>query len=249
MKIVNAEWELRNLGKRTVELTLEKKDFSRKPKEIYTDIQIIEKEYQSEYTVVKIKTGKPEIGWELQKHGFFHIETQIITRAFGDDIKDAIKKYQPLYPNTKQQEISSMEEISWIQREIEKGIFTTDRIALDPRFGPQIANHRYANWIKDEYVHGGHIAYTSVDGERVAFTLYREKGFARWGLLTGVFLAYACGRYGGHLLFSNSVDMVKNGISVMYGAISANNHDVFSLHEMFGHRLKTLLEVYTRHLN
>ena len=54
MKIVNATWELRNLGKRTIELTLEKSDFLREPKEIYTKIETAEKEYQSEYSHTKI---------------------------------------------------------------------------------------------------------------------------------------------------------------------------------------------------
>lgn len=249
MKIVNAEWELRNLGKRTVELTLEKADLLREAKEVYADIEAAEREYQSEYTVVKVKTGKPQIGRELAKNGFWHIETQIITRAFYDDVREAVERYRPFYENVEQVEISSAEELSQIQLQIEKGIFTTDRIALDPVFGIGIANHRYANWVRDEYMKGGHVIYTIVDGKKIAFSVYRQKGNARWGLLTGIFPAYARDNYGGYLLFGSSVSLVENNVSVMHGAISGNNHNVFALHEMFGHRVQMLQEVYTRHLN
>lgn len=247
MRVVDAVWELRNLGKRTIEVTLEKKDFSRTPEKVYADIEDAEKTHQAEYTVVKMKTGHPQVGWELQKNGFWHVETQIIIRALHDDMKQAVEKYEPFYINVEQQEVSSYEDIAFIQKEIEKGIFLTDRIALDPVFGSAVANRRYANWVRDEFERGRHVVYTLVDGKRVAFTVYREEGLFHCGLLTGIFLDYASNNYGGALLYGGSADMVNKGISVVEGAVSSNNPVIFSLHEMFGYRLKSMLDVYTRH--
>ena len=247
VKVVDAVWELRNLGKRTIEVTLEKQDFFLEPREVYEDIVTAEQEFEAQYTVVKIKTGHPEIGLELQQNGFWHVETQIIIRALHDDMKQAVEKFEPFYINIEQQEVTSYEDIAFIQKEIEKGIFSTDRIALDPVFGIDVANCRYANWVRDEFERGRHVVYTLVDGKRVAFTVYREEGLLHWGLLTGIFLDYASSNYGGALLYGGSADMVKKGISIVEGAVSSNNPVIFSLHEMFGYRLKSMLDVYTRH--
>lgn len=247
MNLVEATWELRNLGARTIEVTLEKKDFSREPKEICADIRISEKDYMAEYTVVKVNTGNPIIGLELQKNGFWHVETQSVIRAFYDDMKHAVKMYEPFYPNVKQQEVSSSEDIAYIQQEIMKGIFTTDRIALDPAFGVEMANRRYANWVRDEFERGGHVAYTLVDGERVAFTVYREERTRHWGLLTGIFPEFVSSNYGGSLIYGGSAALVARGITVSRGAVSSNNPVILSLHEMFGYRLKDIFDVYTRH--
>ena len=76
MKCVNAEWELRNLGVGTIEISVEKKDSELPPEEILNEIEKFRQEYDAKYVVVKSDTKYPSIGLELQKSGFLLIENQ-----------------------------------------------------------------------------------------------------------------------------------------------------------------------------
>jgi len=247
VKVVDAVWELRNLGKRTIEVKLEKKDFSREPVEVYADIEDAEKIYHAEYTVVKMKTGYPQVGWELQKNGFWHVETQICLRAFYDDVKSCVFQYEQLYSGAEQKTIDTYDDVTYIKNEIEKGIFSTDRIALDPFWGIKVANHRYANWVEDEYKRGSELSYISVEGKNVGFVLHRIENKVRNALLTGVFPQFRSGNYGAFVLYAGSASMIKKNIKVSYGDVSSNNPAILALNEMFGSRVRFMYDVYTRH--
>ncbi len=244
MKIVNATWELRNLGKRTLELTLEKSDFRREPEDIYEEIENAEKDYRAEYTVVKVKAGNPQIGWELQKHGFWHIETQIYLKAVREDIEYIANKYETLFEDVSLQRAESKTEIGHIQDEIRKGIFTTDRIAMDPYFGIEIANRRYANWVGDEVKHKGNLYYTISNNEKVGFSLYKIDGT---GLLGGVFIGCAKVGPAGDYFLASLQFALHTKTNKFYATVSSNNIKILQLHEMFGYRVQSMAEVYVKH--
>ena len=244
MKVVNATWELRNLGKRTIELTLEKADFLRNPKEIYADNEAAEDEYQSEYTVVKVKTGKPQIGWELQKNGFWHIETQINLKASREDITYAFIKYGELFQDISFQKVETMMDVSYIQDEIRKGIFTTDRIALDPYFGIEISNRRYANWVEDEIKKNSSLFYVISMGEKIGFVVNKTDGL---GLLGGLFTGFQKNGMGGELEIAGLRLTLSMKVENIYTSVSSNNLKILQLHELFGYHVKSLIDVYVKH--
>ncbi len=243
MKIINAEWELRNLGKRTVELTFEKADLLLEPKVIYDNIQKAERQFQSEYTVVKVTAGNPQIGIELQRNGFWHIETQIHLKAALADVITSIKKYDDLFEDASAQVISSEDDITCVQNEIRKGIFTTDRIALDPYFGIEIANQRYANWVGDEVSRGSILSYIIINGQKVGFSLRRNNQ----GLLGGVFTQYQKDNYGAEWQIAGWRDLIHQGSETFYTEVSSNNLKILHLHEAFGYRVRSLSDVFVRH--
>lgn len=243
MKIVNAEWELRNLGKRTVELTLEKADLLLEPRVIYDNIKKTETQLQSEYTVVKVPAGNPQIGMELQQNGFWHIEMQLHLKAALADVISAIKKYDNLFEDASAQVISSEDDITYVQNEIRKGIFTTDRIALDPYFGVEIANQRYANWVEDEINRGSILSYTIINKQKVGFSLRRNNQ----GLLGGVFTQYQKDNYGAECQIAGWRNLIHQGLETFYTAVSSNNLKILHLHEAFGYRVKSLSDVFVKH--
>ena len=247
MKIVDAVWEKRNLGKRTIELMLEKNDFLHNPDDIFANIESLEEKFQSEYTVVKVKTGNSHIGSRLTKGGFVFVETQINIQAMQYDIEIAMERYRPLFRETCCREVSSKEDVTRIRSEIEKGIFKTDRIALDPCFGKRIANIRYSNWVENEMARDGHLYYVIVEGDEIGFCLSREKGNIRYGLLTGVFENYSKHNYGSNLIYACLDEAIKKKFLIYHGAVSSNNSKILSLHESFGYRTKFMQEVYVRH--
>lgn len=243
MKTVNATWELRNLGKRTIELTLEKADFLHEPKQIYEDINAKEKEYHSEYTVVKVKSGKPQIGWELQKQGFWHIETQVNLKAAYEDVVSAVKKVEGLFDDISLQVVETSAEVCHIQAEIRRGMFTTDRIALDPYFGVEIANRRYAYWVEDEVKKGSILSYAISKGDKIGFALGRNGH----GLLGGIFTQYQKRNMGIESEIAGWREIIREETDFFYTAVSSNNLRVLRLHEAFGYRVKSLFDVFVRH--
>ncbi len=245
MKTVNATWELRNLGKRTIELTLEKADFVRDPKDIYAAIGEAMKKYKSEYTVVKVKPGKPQIAWELQRNGFLHIETQLHLKAERDDMAYEVNKYQHIFGEDEisVQPVVNEKDVRCIQEEIRKGIFTTDRVALDPYFGVEIANRRYANWVGDEVGRGATLTYIIRGREKVGFGLGRNGQ----GLLGGLFTKYQKDGSGGEYEYAGCSAAIKTDRECFYTTVSSNNPKILRLHEMFGYRVRSLYEVYVRH--
>ena len=243
MKTVNATWELRNLGKRTIELTLEKADFLHEPKQIYEDINAKEKEYHSEYTVVKVKSGKPQIGWELHKQGFWHIETQVNLKAAYEDVVSAVKKVEGLFDDISLQVVETSAEVCHIQAEIRRGMFTTDRIALDPYFGVEIANRRYAYWVEDEVKKGSILSYAISKGDKIGFALGRNGH----GLLGGIFTQYQKRNMGIESEIAGWREIIREETDFFYTAVSSNNLRVLRLHEAFGYRVKSLFDVFVRH--
>ena len=53
MKIVNAEWEIRNLGVKTIEISIEKNDTLLSEKDLIATIEKHIRQYEASYVVVK----------------------------------------------------------------------------------------------------------------------------------------------------------------------------------------------------
>lgn len=247
MKVVDAKWEMRNLGKRTFELTLEDEDFKKTPNQICESINKIKSENKSEYTVVKIRCGNPFIGHELIKNGFFQMEMQFHIKAVKKDIETAAKRYGHFFSNTKLQEVNDEDSRQHILSEIRKGIFFTDRIALDPEFGVEIANKRYANWTADEIARGSSLSYVVANDERIGFCLHKYEKSKSYGLLSGLFNKYKEMNLGGNIFFTELVHEVNKGYKFFESAVSSNNIVALRVNEMFGYRVEGVYEVYVKH--
>ena len=247
MKIVNATWEMRNLNKKTIEVTLEKKDLLKSVDEIIVSIKKIEQEYKPGYLVIKILTGNPYIGNELYNNDFIYMETQIHLKALRNSVEKFLKDYDGLFDNTKIEKVTDQEEIEFIVNEINKGIFYTDRIALDPNFGIEIANKRYINWLKDEIECGTDLYCISIENKKVGFSLRRYNNNSIHDLLAGVFKEYQNLKIGGNVYYAAlSMDFNK-GCKKFYTAVSSNNIVSLRLHEMLGYKVDFLQEVYIKH--
>lgn len=155
MRIVDATWELRNLGRKTLEVSLDETDFCKVSDDICEAVFQTRKQYKPEYMVVKIPTGTRWLGDEFFRLGYFHAETQIHLKALRADAKIFLQRYADQYRDTYAEEASLPSEQGYICDEIRKGVFTTDRISIDPKFNVEIANNRYANWIGDVIQAGG----------------------------------------------------------------------------------------------
>ena len=100
-----------------------------------------------------------------------------------------------------------------ILREIESGdIFETDRIALDPYFGKEMAGKRYANWSRDLLEQNGHVCVGYYKDTPAAFGVNIDKENAVCDAVLGGMLNHG-GRAGlGFLsLFTNLYSARERG--------------------------------------
>ena len=247
MKIVDADWELRNLGCKTVEITLEKSDRGKTLDALCEELEQEIRVHEARYVVVKVDTRYSDISLRLQHEGYDLIEVQAINRLTREAAEQAIKRFAPFVEGVGYR-AAAPEDVDMVVREVKKGIFTTDRIALDPQFGIEVANLRYANWILDEVARGTVLYLATYNDTPIGFFINRKKERGRvQGLLTGLFTDEAVQGFGSLLDYASYQEMLDHGMRVLEGGVSMNNPRVVQIHQAYGQITARLLNVFIKH--
>ena len=240
MKVIDAFWEKRNLGVDTVEFETEKGD----------TLEIIRNTIlanEKQYNVVKTRNGDFEIKQLMSELGYTYMESmfKLVHQMKMPAVPDAVKRIMDritYMPMTEESEIEMM------FSELDKGIFKTDRIALDPFFSPEIANLRYKNWLKDELARGNALTKGVYDGEIFAFGAYKMlDGNVMQAYLGGMFNDYLnCG-----LAIPATFKSIQNYLSLKPKKIvthfSTNNHNSLMCDISAGYVIKGISDIYIKH--
>jgi hypothetical protein len=160
MKTIHATWELDNLGLDTYELLLEPGDTL----EILAQKERRCIEKGARYLVVKTPVNCPQLLFGLPSLGYTFVETVFHV---------AIKRKDYAMPATIarfDRGLTVMERTSPGDREridslIRAGIFTSDRVSIDPFFSQAQSGNRFANWV-DRMISSGGRLYEVLQGER-----------------------------------------------------------------------------------
>ena len=141
MLSVNAIWEKRNLGVNTIETTFEENDESQ-------IVKLYLCELKTEYSVLRIPSYRTDLLPIVQAMGYTYVEDMIYAVNYLNEISRTPSQ-ERLYKAIK---VDTMDEKDFeiLYQEINKGIFDSDRIYIDPYFSHEIAKKRYINWIMDE---------------------------------------------------------------------------------------------------
>lgn len=247
MRFIDAFWEKRNLGVDSLEVEVEDKDFILNPAETEKRIFACRDDKGYAYIVVKVPEGHVEYDYYLQHHGWWKIESQIELVTNAKTAEAETRKYENILDGIDIEEIDQQSQVDAIKQEIERGIFQTDRIALDPSFGVGVAGKRYANWVQDEFECGSSLSYGIVDGEKVSFALARYNGASQEGLLGGLFCMSSSRQMAGLIEAFRMRKAIRQGIKHFHTFVSSNNVVVLKLHEAMGYRVKSIKGVYVRH--
>ena len=249
MKCINAEWELRNLGVKTIELSIDKEDAELSADELLNIIENYRQLYDAKYVVIKSDVKYPVISKYLQRANFFLIENQVGLRCSRKDALDALNKYRQICEGVSYRSASE-DDIQLIFSEIENGIFTTDRVALDSYFGKEIANRRYLLWTKDEISRGSFIHLALYENKPFAFFLDKavnEKTLH--GLLGGLFNSAKLKNLGMMYMYSATLSFIDNGWKFSITDASSNNPQILKLQFMFGKQITTIKNVFVKHFD
>lgn len=142
MKIVNAFWEERNTGLKTCEIIFNEGD-------TIEDFLIKKTDIEFQYSVVKIPSNNLRLLHELEDIGYKFIETQFCISVDTCEIDSFNKKWDRIIENTDIERIKDPDDLEFLLVKIREGMFKSDRISLDEKFGEKYSSLRYTNWIKD----------------------------------------------------------------------------------------------------
>lgn len=227
MKIVEATWERRNLGRDVWEITLGREDMDDAEKTIAA---LHDNRFAGAYVCVKMPVGNLKMLHALEDDGFRFLETQL---SLMDRFKVEDVVGQCAGENERIEfKVVEKKESAWekVISKIVPGMFNTDRISLDPMLGAEIACRRYRNWMMDLIRDPRSVLTVMLlNGKEIAFNLDIEEGNTRHGILGGTFPEFKDTGYGMVLMAGPREKKTK-----VRTAVSSNNPQVLRAHQNCG---------------
>ena len=93
--------------------------------------------------------------------------------------------------------MTRLDDLSFLFKEMSKGMFDTDRVSLDKRFSVEIATNRYKNWIASAFKDGSFVCQVLLKSEAISFFVVKKEFDQVYrGLLTGVYEKFRSSGYG-----------------------------------------------------
>jgi hypothetical protein len=227
--MTDAFWEKRNLGVSVNEVVVNEKA---SVNELDSICRI-----KGGLIYVKIHCENTAAVEKLSQDNFVYIENQLLIQkrlqkiAVPDLYVKTLRFLEPCI-------INSIEEAQTIFDELDRDLFTTDRIAVDNNFGTKTANLRYKNWISDMIISGDFecaIIKTKSESVPVAFYINKYDGKTANCILGGVFNNYKNRGIGHSFIYFAIENSIKNNCKILKAQVSSNNVPVLNIYSsVFG---------------
>ena len=244
MEIIDTYWEGRNLGVKSFEIVLSKDD---NMKEFLHQEKLL-LEHGAKYIVVKAPVNVSEFLFELPKGGYIFMEA-----AFSLQLKQKNYICPPFIGRfDRDVVVRKLETPGAIQRvyeEIAKGIFISDRIALDKHFTQRIANNRYINWIKDVVNQGNDLYEVCLNNDAIGFFVFRKVDDQKAkGILSGIYEKYKTSGFGAVIVKKLYDTVWTIGYTSFYGGVVSNNLSALRTNLLFGNEIENIAHHYVKHV-
>lgn len=246
MKCVNAVWELRNLGVKTVKFYIEKNDT---PEKCFTEIEEFRLQHDAKYAVVCQNTRYGhDFSIFFQNAGFSLMDHQLVLKWTPENVLKAVEEYREFYDDVSYR-LADETDKKLIFSELEKGIFKiSDYIVLDPYFSEELKNRRFIFYVKDILSQGAHLFLSLYKDKPVG--LFARKllgGNKSDGLLSGIFNREETYHQGALHILAGLKCFIDSGTTFSKGTVSLNNLDILRLHLSFGAKVVTSNNVFVKH--
>ena len=242
MEVIEAKWEIRNLGVSCLEFELSESD----------DIEEVRHKINSanaQYQIAKVPVGDVKLQLVVQECGFRFFETNIQLERKIDKLIQMPKIYERFMEDISYKDATNGE-IEYVLREIEQGeIFTKDKVAQDPYFSPELSGKRYALWAKDILAAGAATVLGMYKGKVVSFTIYEDKGDHFQAFIGGMLNGYRNRGLGFIPLLVTGEHISEHGGGILRTGVSSNNPSILKLQLMFGCSIKEMKNIYVKHIN
>lgn len=240
MKIIDAFWEKRNLGVSCLELHFDNSDDAGNVKEELSSVEL------AEYNVARVPSANNAICRMLQQSGFEFIEAAItLTHDLRSiSVRRGLERLCQSCSSAPMNDI----DIEHMEAEIDKGIFATDRISMDPRFGKEKSARRYKLWVRDLIAQGNIPQKVMVNGTPVGFFISKERSPMVYdGVLAGVYSEYEGTGMGYCVQYQGLVQAKELGVKKYIGHISGSNVPVGKILDSLGFRLGEIEYIFIKH--
>lgn len=246
MKITDCYWEKENLNKKVVEINIDTNDeFDRGLLEDST------KGY--DYVCIKVPVGKTDFNFGLTNMGYVMIECQYKISKLYRDFNPNDRLIKQLIPKFQFKKVTSGEDFKVLTDKMTLGMFSTDRIALDPHFGLKDSFRRYKNWMTTEFEKNtSEFLLTCLDNEPIGYSMYKKRENTIDALLGGIFEEYQNLGYGLMTPLQLFVYAYKDdefSFKKMKTSISSNNTPVVELYNYLNFKLTDTTYVFVKHLD
>ncbi|WP_018464799.1 hypothetical protein [Segatella paludivivens] len=245
MKITDCFWEKKNLDCSTVEVVLDKGENI-----TLDDINYLETNF--EYIVVKVPVNQPETNILLSNKNFTFIECQfrLLKKIKSFDSNDYL--IELLKSDLDFRIVDSQDDFNKLIASVTVNMFSTDRICIDPVFGPEIGTKRYINWMKDEFKNNTSIfIVASKQNNDIGFAMAKDDENNLDGLLGGIFHDFqeqGLGLLTPSFLFL-AQDVLKKKYKNVVTSISSNNAPVVQLYNYLNYKIIKTTYVFVKHIN
>ena len=237
MDIIEAHWEQVNLNLKSYEISIGDKDAVDDFKRIE---QSLIQENQARYILAKTPVNKPDFLFNLPAMGYTFVEC--VFRLSLHKTKfvepDHFSKYAKQLACRK---ISEQADVQRIYSEISKGIFDTDRIAIDKNFTLEISNRRYINWI-DSLVKSGEALYeVSLKESPIGFFILKPMTTTVVrGVLTGLYTKFRNSGLGILIMKKLNETVWELGYDTYLAHVASNNPKALRSNLIFGSEIEEM---------
>lgn len=239
LRIVEATWEKQNLNKNVLEVTIGKDE---------PDLNLDEVNNNDvDYIVVKVSCKNSFLTEKLHAGGFVFIENQI---SLYKHISEGIPpKFNALSQKIELISITGTDDLDALLLNISDDMFSTDRIALDKRFGIRIANHRYRNWIRNEFGKENTELFTinkkdnPIGFVMASLTEHNEVNIQ----LGGIYTRYQSSGYGYGIVGKPIEHYARLEKKTLKTKVSSNNMDILKIYIAMGYQIEDMEYVWVKH--
>ena len=244
MQVIHATWEKENIGAEAWEILLTPED----------SLEAVDQAQQeaiaqgADYIVLKTPVNCPQFLFGLPKLGFHFLEMvfHVMIRRESYAMPAAIARFDRGLTVMKRVEESDLERIFAL---IRAGMFTTDRVSIDPSFGPELGGQRYANWLASMLKKGGDL-YEVLSGDTPIgfFVICRKDERTVDPVLMGLYHPDK-DRGMGALLHKKTLDTCfEYDCRRLTSTIVSNNAKVLHVYVNAGAEITDTLYTYVKHI-
>lgn len=238
MIVLDAVWELRNLGLNVKEIVVQDDDH-------FDNLLRLENSINCDYSVVKVPTNNIALLRRIESLGYKFIE--VLTKVSVQSIPTLTGPHKRLF-NLLSTGEAGEEEKAIIFENIKAGMFSTDRVSVDSNFTKEQAANRYLGLIEDVVSAEGDLRSIYLKDEFIGFFLGQMGSNKIYNsLLAGVFEQcnkLGVGSYINHLAYEYAFSRNCRAVNTVF---SSNNLSASAIHYSLNCRLIMQQYVLVKH--
>lgn len=239
MKITDAIWEKHNLGVIALEIEIDSSDS-------FSHLSNLITLHNYDYVIIKVPIRLLSFAHALEDMGFRFMETQV---ALSRDLHVASNfstGFNFLLQKIEVKQANDNDHLEKILSRIDISMFATDRISMDPLFGPQVGMERYKNWIKQEVIKEGSIlAELSLNKKSIGFYLLSKlENGAYFSTLAGIYSEFRGKGLGISAVAKPLECVIELGGRWVHTRNSTNNLESLKLHLTCGYSIKEMFYIF-----